>query len=92
MKYNNSGGVIHEKGVFHASAFQRALTRIFGMSDEAKYEIIFKETMIARGYFGQEKEVQKVLFYIDQPDEFADLINDKLDILTGKTDEKALTF
>ncbi|MBT2684964.1 hypothetical protein [Bacillus sp. ISL-37] len=79
LKYNNSGGIIHEKSVFHATAFPRALTRIFGMSDEAKYEIIFKEPMIARGYFGQEKEVQKVLFYIDQPDEFADLIKEKLD-------------
>ncbi|WNF23548.1 hypothetical protein [Mesobacillus jeotgali] len=79
LKYNNSGGIIHERGVFHATAFPRALTRIFGMSDEAKYEIVFKEPLIARGYFGQEKEVQKVLFYIDQPDEFADLIKEKLD-------------
>lgn len=79
LKYNNSGGIIHEKGVFHATAFPRALTRIFGMSDEAKYEIVFKEPVISRGYFGQEKEVQKVLFYIDQPDEFADLIKEKLE-------------
>lgn len=79
LRYNNSGGIIHEKNVFHATAFPRALTRIFGMSDEAKYEIIFKEPVIARGYFGQEKEVQKVLFYIDQPDEFADLIKEKLE-------------
>ena len=97
LKYNNSGGIIHEKGVFHATAFPRALTRIFGMSDEAKYEIVFNKTMIARGYFGQEKEVQKVLLYIDQPDEFADLINDKLATFTGKAelviaDEKVLTY
>lgn len=78
LKYNNSGGIIHERGVFHATAFPWALTRIFGMSDEAKYEIVFNKTMIARGYFGQEKEVQKVLFYIDEPDEFADLIKEKL--------------
>jgi len=89
LKYNNSGGIIHEKGVFHASAFPRALTRIFGMSDEAKYEIVFKETMIARGYFGQEKEVQKVLFYIDQPDEFADLIKEKMDHIK---DERLVTI
>jgi hypothetical protein len=79
LRYNNSGGIIHENGVFHATAFPRALTRIFGVSDEAKYEIIFKEPVIARGYFGQEKEVQKVLLYIDQPDEFAEMIKDKIE-------------
>lgn len=81
LKYNSSGGIIHEKGVFHATAFPRMLTKIFGMSDEAKYEIVFNKTMVARGYFGQEKEVQKVLFYIDQPDDFADLIKEKLDYI-----------
>ena len=81
LKYNNSGGMIHEKGVFHVTAFPRMLTKIFGMSDEAKYEIIFKEPVVARGYFGQEKEFHKVLFYIDQPDEFADLIKEKMDTI-----------
>jgi hypothetical protein len=46
------------------------LTRIFGVIDELKYEIIFKEPINARGYFGQKKEVRKALIYMDEPDEF----------------------
>jgi hypothetical protein len=69
-QYHNNGGIIHEKNVFYVTALPRVLTRIFGVIDELKYEIIFKEPIYARGYFGQKKEVRKALIFMDQPDEF----------------------
>ncbi|WP_377933765.1 CPBP family intramembrane glutamic endopeptidase [Bacillus seohaeanensis] len=78
IKYNSSGGIIHEKGVFHATAFPRVLTRVFGMSDELTYEILFKSPVLAKGYFGTKKEITKALLYIDQPDEFVELLQHKI--------------
>ncbi|RYI29486.1 CPBP family intramembrane metalloprotease [Bacillus infantis] len=74
LQYNKSGGIIYEKGVFHTTAFPRVLTRIFGMGDELRYEIIFKQPVTARGYFGLKKEVKKAFIYIEQSDELAELL------------------
>ncbi|MBH9966035.1 CPBP family intramembrane glutamic endopeptidase [[Bacillus] enclensis] len=67
-QYRNNGGIIHEKNVFHVTALPRVLTRIFGMIDELRYEVIFKEPIYARGYFGQKQEVHKALIYMEQPE------------------------
>ncbi|MEL3974419.1 CPBP family intramembrane glutamic endopeptidase [Rossellomorea oryzaecorticis] len=66
--YHSHGGMIHEKNVFHVTALPRVLTRIFGMTDELKYEIVFKEPIYARGYFSQKKVVVKALIYMDNPE------------------------
>jgi hypothetical protein len=74
LQYNKSGGIIHEKNVFHATAFPRVLTRIFGMGDELRHEIIFKHPVTARGYFGLKREVEKAFVYIEGSDELAELL------------------
>lgn len=79
IAYNRSGGIIHEKKVFHVTAYPRIITRIFGITDEAKYEIVLKHPVQARGYFGQKKEVEKVYLYIDKPDEFVETLQEKID-------------
>jgi hypothetical protein len=88
-QYRNNGGIIHEKNVFHVTALPRVLTRIFGVIDELKYEINFKEPIYARGYFGQKKEVRKALIYMDQPDEFIKDLKEKIDSYkkNGETQE-----
>lgn len=80
IQYNKSGGIIHEKGVFHATAFPRVLTRVFGMNDELKYEIIFNRPLQARGYFGQKQEVSKALVYIERADDLVELLKAELEI------------
>jgi hypothetical protein len=77
IKYNKSGGIIHEKRVFHATAFPRILTIIFGISDDLKYEIVFKRPIYAKGYFGQKKEIHKALIYIDKAEEFIKTLEEK---------------
>jgi membrane protease YdiL (CAAX protease family) len=77
-QYRNNGGIIHEKNVFHVTALPRVLTRIFGMIDELKYEIVFKEPIYARGYFGQKKEVWKALIYMEQPEALVKDLQEKV--------------
>ncbi|WP_338752736.1 hypothetical protein [Bacillus sp. FJAT-52991] len=79
IKYDSKGSMIHEKGVFHATAFPRTLTRIFGISDEANYDIFFNKPLQARGYFGQFQEVHKARVYLDQPAEFLETLQQKLE-------------
>ncbi|MCA1063954.1 CPBP family intramembrane metalloprotease [Rossellomorea sp. AcN35-11] len=69
-QYNKGGGIIHEKRAYHVSMLPRVFTRVFGMMDELKYEIIFKEPIDARGYFGQKKEVKKALLSMEDPEPF----------------------
>ncbi|MGR3762953.1 CPBP family intramembrane glutamic endopeptidase [Rossellomorea sp. NS-SX7] len=78
-QYRNNGGIIHEKNVFHVTALPRVLTRIFGMIDELKYEIVFKEPVYARGYFGQKKEVHKALIYLEEPDSLVRDLQERAD-------------
>ncbi|GAA0326013.1 hypothetical protein GCM10008967_15740 [Bacillus carboniphilus] len=78
IRYGKSGGVIHEKGVFHVTAFPRVLTRVFGMTDEAKYEILLKYPVYAEGIFGLKKEISKIYIYLDCPEEFVDLLHEKM--------------
>ncbi|RIW31995.1 CPBP family intramembrane metalloprotease [Bacillus salacetis] len=77
--YHKSGGMVHEKNVFHVAALPRVLTRIFGVTDELKYEIIFKKPLMARGYFGQKKVVNKALIYMDDPQPFIDALRTKIE-------------
>lgn len=69
-QYAKSGGIIHEKNVFHVAMLPRVFTRVFGMIDELRYEIIFKEPIEARGYFGQRKLVKKALIYMEDAEPF----------------------
>ncbi|MED1865316.1 hypothetical protein P4V41_17760 [Fictibacillus nanhaiensis] len=85
IKYNKSGGIINEKEVFHATAFPRILTIIFGISDELKYEIIFKKPVNARGYFGQKQKTNKVLLYMDNSSEFVNEIQKRIKITVATT-------
>jgi membrane protease YdiL (CAAX protease family) len=78
-KYHKSGGMVHEKNVFHVAALPRILTRIFGVTDELKYEIIFKQPLQARGYFGQKKMVKKALLYMDQPEPFIEALQETIE-------------
>ncbi|RNF41145.1 CPBP family intramembrane glutamic endopeptidase [Planococcus salinus] len=78
IKYKNNGGIIHEKDAFHVTAMPRILTYIFEVTDEASYEIVFKTPLHARGYFGQKKTVRKALLYIDQPEEFTGVLQEKM--------------
>lgn len=78
-QYRSNGSIIHEKFVFHVTAMPRILTRIFGVTDEVQYEIVFKNPIQAFGYFGQKKEVRKVLLYIDEPDEFVKVLQELID-------------
>jgi Type II CAAX prenyl endopeptidase Rce1-like len=73
-RYHKSGGMVHEKNVFHVAALPRVLTRIFGVTDELKYEIVFKEPLEARGYFGQKKSVKKALIYMDEAASFIETL------------------
>jgi hypothetical protein len=66
------------------------LTRIFGMSDPLKYEIIFKEPVKAIGYFGLKKKVKKALIYIDQADELIEYIDEKIETLDEREREGVL--
>ncbi|MGM0845662.1 MAG: hypothetical protein ACQEUT_11845 [Bacillota bacterium] len=77
--YYKSGGMIHQKNVFHAGALPRVLTRIFGVTDELKYEIIFKRPLYAKGYFGQKKEVTKALIYMDTPEAFIEALESEME-------------
>jgi hypothetical protein len=77
--YHKSGGMVHEKNVFHVAALPRVLTRIFGVTDELKYEIIFKQPLKAKGYFGQKKLVNKALIYMDNPQPFIDALHAKME-------------
>lgn len=79
IKYNKSGGIINEKKVFHATAFPRILTIIFGISDELKYEIVFKKPIHARGYFGQKQEITKALIYLDKAEEFVGKLQNRME-------------
>jgi hypothetical protein len=70
IQYDSRGSMIHEKGVFHVCMLPRVFTRVFGMVDELKYEIILKEPVDSLGYFGQKKPVGKVFIYMDDPEPF----------------------
>ncbi|MBD8071556.1 hypothetical protein [Bacillus sp. PS06] len=83
ITYSKSGGIIHEKEVFHATAFPRVLTRLFEITDELKHEIIFKEPVTYRGYFGIKKKVNKVLVYIEDSDRFAHILEQKIEDIEG---------
>ncbi|MFG6494855.1 hypothetical protein P8610_05815 [Fictibacillus sp. UD] len=85
IKYNKSGGIINEKKVFHATAFPRILTIIFGISDELKYEIVFKKPIHARGYFGQKQEINKALIYMDKAGEFVGELQNRMEITVNTT-------
>ncbi|MTH55415.1 hypothetical protein GKZ89_18645 [Bacillus mangrovi] len=74
IRYGKNGGMIHEKHVFHATAFPRVLTHIFGISAEVKYEIIFKEPLFAAGYFGTKKQVKKAFLYLEQSENLAEFL------------------
>ncbi|MGD7023760.1 hypothetical protein ACQCVK_14255 [Rossellomorea vietnamensis] len=89
-QYHKSGGMVHEKKVFHAGALPRVLTRIFGVTDELKYEIVFKKPLYARGYFGQKKEVTKALIYMSQPEDFIDAL--KSEMVHGKDSEEEASY
>jgi hypothetical protein len=78
LLYSKSGTLIHEKDVFHATAFPRVLTRIFGITDELKHEIIFKKPITYKGYLGLKKKVNKVLVYIEESDQLVYLIEQKM--------------
>lgn len=82
IKHTKNGMLIHEKNVFHVTALPRVLSRIFGVSDELKYEIIFKEPIQARGYFGQKKAVNKALIYMDEPQNFIKALEDEIEDYT----------
>ncbi|WP_113927945.1 CPBP family intramembrane glutamic endopeptidase [Bacillus sp. P14.5] len=89
VQYHKSGGMVHEKNVFHAGALPRVLTRIFGVTDELKYEILFKKPLYARGYIGQKKEVTKALIYMDQADALIETIKTRMDSYNDTDDEAA---
>lgn len=84
IKFDKSGGVIHEKGLFHVTAFPRVFTRIFGIGDQPKYEIVFKKELNSKGYFGNKKAIKKAVLYIDQPEEFITALNLKLESQSNK--------
>ncbi|MFI8684655.1 hypothetical protein [Rossellomorea sp. NPDC077527] len=79
-RYAKSGGIIHEKHVFHVAMLPRVFTRVFGMIDELRYEIIFKEPINARGYFGQKKVVKKALVYMEDPEPFISHLREKVEV------------
>ncbi|WP_226665236.1 hypothetical protein [Metabacillus litoralis] len=74
LTYNKSGGIVHPKDVFHVTALPRVLTRIFGISDDLRYEIVFKTPVVSKGYFGLKKDITKAFLYIDQSDELVTLL------------------
>lgn len=78
LTYTDKGGIIHEKGVFHATSFPRLLTRIFGITDELRHEIIFNKPISYTGYFGLKKQVNKVLVYIQDSDRLAATLEEKM--------------
>ena len=79
LKNNSSGGIIHEKRVFHATAFPRVLTRLFGISDELKHEIIFNKPIYYKGYFGIKKQADKAFIYIEDSHDFVNVLKNKLE-------------
>lgn len=83
IKYNKSGSIINEKKVFHATAFPRILTIIFGISDELKYEIVFKDPVHARGYFGQKEEINRVHLYFDHAGDFVESLQNRMVKIEG---------
>ncbi|MBM7648562.1 membrane protease YdiL (CAAX protease family) [Bacillus ectoiniformans] len=87
IQYDQKGGMIHEKGVFHVTAFPRLLTHIFGMGDELKYEIIFTSPRISKSYFGIKKEVNKAFLYIKESDQLAELLEQKMDQYVDEVSE-----
>ncbi len=78
IKYNKSGSIINEKKVFHATAFPRIFTIIFGISDELKYEIVLKDPVQAKGYFGQKQEITKVYLYCDHAGNFVESLQNRM--------------
>ncbi len=78
LLYTSKGGIIHEKGVFHATSFPRVLTRIFGISDELRREIIFNKPIYYTGYFGLKKQINKVLIYSKDSDRLAAVLEEKM--------------
>lgn len=78
LKYSQNGRMLHEKEVFHATVFPRVLTKIFGITDELKHEILFHQPIPSKGYFGLKKKVSKVLVYIDDSDRLADMLEEKM--------------
>lgn len=88
ITYSDKGGIIHEKGVFHATSFPRVLTRIFGITDELRHEIIFNKPISYTGYFGLKKQVNKVLVYIKDSDRLVDALEEKMRDYEGSNDNK----
>jgi hypothetical protein len=84
LTYRNSGELIHEKDVFHATSFPRVLTSVFGITDELKHEIIFKEPITCKGYFGLKKKVSKILVYIDESDQFVQILEQEMEKNKGR--------
>ncbi|RBO99994.1 CPBP family intramembrane glutamic endopeptidase [Rossellomorea aquimaris] len=87
-QYNKSGAIIHEKNAYHVSMLPRVFTRVFGMMDELKYEIIFKEPIYARGYFGQKKIVTKALLSMDNPEPFIMDLQEKVECYEDTEDHR----
>jgi len=79
LKYDSSGGIIHEKAVFHVTAFPRVLTKLFGITDELKHEIIFNKPIYYKGYFGLKKQVSKALIYIEESNDFVSILEMKME-------------
>lgn len=55
LHHDKNGSIIHEQDVFHVSAFPRLLTKLFGISDELKHEIIFNKPITYKRIFWIEK-------------------------------------
>lgn len=77
VRMDHTGATIQEKNVFHATAFPRVFTKIFGIGDDAKYEIVFKNELVSKGYFGKMKPIKKVFLSIDEPEELVQLLREK---------------
>ncbi|WP_404427491.1 CPBP family intramembrane metalloprotease [Ureibacillus chungkukjangi] len=81
IAYSKNGAIIHEKDVFHLTVFPRVLTRIFGITEELKHEIVFKEPISYKGYFGLKKKVSKVLIYIEDSNQLVNILEKKMEDL-----------
>ncbi|MBY0099685.1 hypothetical protein [Mesobacillus maritimus] len=78
LKHDKNGSIIHEQDVFQVTAFPRVLTKLFGISDELKHEIIFNKPITYKGYFGLKKQVSKVHIYIEDSVDFVQMLEMKL--------------
>ncbi|KIL51330.1 hypothetical protein KP77_08420 [Jeotgalibacillus alimentarius] len=74
IQYNKQGGIIHPSNVFHATAFPRVLTRVFGAGDDPSYAVKFKTPLVATGYFGRKFEVSEAWLYLDEPERFIETV------------------